>query len=86
MATQQVQYENLLATSSAYDGAIALLKQHHSASVKLCSLLDKPSRRIVPIQIDYLGFTVEDRFVIGYGLDWDERYRELPGIYGVEGD
>ena len=78
--------EDIVDTGRSTSTAIALLKQHHSASVKLCSLLDKPSRRIVPIQIDYLGFTVEDRFVIGYGLDWDERYRELPGIYGVEGE
>lgn len=78
--------EDIVDTGRSTSTAIALLKQHHPASVKLCSLLDKPSRRIVPIQIDYLGFTVEDRFVIGYGLDWDESYRELPGIYGVEGE
>lgn len=76
--------EDIVDTGRSTATAIALLKQHHPASVKLCSLLDKPARRIVPVEIDYLGFTIEDHFAIGYGLDWDERYRELSGIYAVE--
>ena len=76
--------EDIVDTGRSTTVAIELLQQHQPASVKLCSLLDKPSRRIVPVAIDYLGLTIEDRFVIGYGLDWDERYRELPGIYVVE--
>ncbi len=54
------------------------------ASVRLCALLDKPSRRVAPVKIDYLGFTIEDRFIVGYGLDYDERYRELPYIAELE--
>jgi hypoxanthine phosphoribosyltransferase len=54
------------------------------ASLKLCSLTDKPSRRQVPVTIDYLGFTVPDKFIVGYGIDWDEKYRYLPDICFVE--
>jgi hypoxanthine phosphoribosyltransferase len=50
------------------------------ASVKICALLHKPSRTVRPVEIDYLGFTVEDVFVIGYGLDHAERYRNLPYV------
>ena len=54
-----------------------------AASVHLCSLLSKPSRREVEVNIDYLGFEIPDEFVVGYGLDFDEKYRNLPfiGIY-----
>jgi hypoxanthine phosphoribosyltransferase len=56
------------------------LRQKAPASIKLCALADKPSRRKVPIQIDYLGFTVPDKFIVGYGIDWNEKYRNLPAI------
>jgi hypoxanthine phosphoribosyltransferase len=55
------------------------------ASVKVCALLHKPSRSVSPVQIDYLGFTVDDVFVVGYGLDHAERYRNLPYV-GVLSD
>jgi hypoxanthine phosphoribosyltransferase len=48
--------------------------------VKVCSLLHKPARSRVAVDIDYLGFTIEDKFVVGYGLDFGERYRNLPYI------
>ena len=54
------------------------------ASLKLCALTDKPSRRQVPVTIDYLGFTVPDKFLVGYGLDWDEKFRNLSDICVVE--
>jgi hypoxanthine phosphoribosyltransferase len=54
------------------------------ASLKLCALLDKPSRREVPLKIDYLGFTVPDCFLVGYGLDCDQQYRQLPDICALE--
>ncbi len=60
------------------------LATRNPRSVKLCSLLHKPARSRVPIPIDYLGFTIEDRFVVGYGLDYAEKYRNLPYI-GVIG-
>ena len=55
------------------------------ASVRVCSLLSKPARRQVDTTIDYLGFTIEDRFVVGYGLDYDGKYRNLPYIAVVRG-
>ena len=54
-------------------------------SIKICALLQKPSRTRVPIDIDYVGFTIEDRFVVGYGLDYGQRYRNLPYIGEIEG-
>ncbi len=60
------------------------LRQERPASLRLCALTDKPSRRKTPVQIDYLGFTIPDKFIVGYGVDWDEKYRNLPDIYFVE--
>ena len=77
--------EDIVDTGRSTTVAMNLLKEQKPASIRLCSLLDKPSRRVVPREIDYLGITIEDKFVIGYGLDWDERYRDLPDIYVVEG-
>ena len=57
-----------------------LLNAREPASLKICSLLDKPSRRQVPITADFCGFTIEDKFVVGYGLDYAEEYRHLPFI------
>ena len=61
------------------------LRKQKPASLKLCVLTDKPSRRQVPVAIDYLGFTVPDKFLVGYGLDCDEQFRNLPEIYVLEG-
>ena len=58
--------------------------ERKAKSVKVCSLLDKPSRRITDIKPDYLGFEVEDLFIIGYGLDFDQKYRNLPYISYLE--
>ena len=54
-------------------------------SVKLCALLHKPSRTVVPVAIDYLGFTINDAFVVGYGLDAGQKYRNLPDLYVLDG-
>jgi len=66
---------------------LTFAKQHMlekgANSVKTCVLLDKPSRRIVPSEADYVGFVIEDHFVVGYGLDYDNYYRELPYIAKV---
>jgi len=63
---------------------LSFARQHLLAlgarSVRTCALLDKPARRSVPFEADYVGFTIEDRFVVGYGLDYDGRYREIPHI------
>jgi hypoxanthine phosphoribosyltransferase len=57
------------------------LESHKPASVRLCTLLDKPSARRIDVVIDYIGFTVPEAFVLGYGLDYNEGYRNLPAIY-----
>ena len=61
-----------------------LLKKRDPASLRLCSLLDKPSRRVTPVSIDYLGFEIEDYFVVGFGLDYAQKYRNLPYIGELE--
>jgi len=60
------------------------LKSRGANSVKLCSLLDKPDRRVVDIKADYTGYEIPDRFVVGYGLDYAQKYRNLPYIAEVE--
>ena len=59
---------------------LKLLKERGPKSLKLCSCLSKPSRRECEVEIDYLGFEIPDEFVVGYGLDFDEKYRNLPYI------
>jgi hypoxanthine phosphoribosyltransferase len=61
------------------------LKTRHPRSVKLCALLHKPERAVKPVKIDYLGFTIANKFVVGYGLDYEQRCRNLPYIGEVEG-
>ena len=72
--------EDILDTGHTLSYVIEHLRAKQPASVRLCTLLDKPARRIVPIQIDYRGFEIPDKFVVGYGLDYAERYRNLPFI------
>jgi len=76
--------EDIVDTGTTIAYLMDWLRMSSPASLKLCALLDKPSRRRVPVQIDYLGFTVPDRFVVGYGLDLDQEYRYLPDIHAVE--
>jgi hypoxanthine phosphoribosyltransferase len=59
------------------------LRRHHPASLRLATLLDRPARREVDVEIDFTGFRIPDRFVIGYGLDYAGLYRELPDIYSL---
>ena len=72
--------EDIVDTGYTLRTILDLLRFRGARSVKLCSLLSKPSRRQVEVPIDYLGFDIEDHFVIGYGLDLAERYRNLPYI------
>jgi len=62
------------------------LLSHQPRSFKIAALLDKPSRRVAPIQADYVGFQIPDEFVVGYGLDYAERYRNLPDICSLSPD
>jgi hypoxanthine phosphoribosyltransferase len=76
--------EDIVDTGWTLAYLVGKLADHRPKSVKICTLLDKQARREVKIQVDYLGFPVEDRFVVGYGLDADEKYRYLPDICYVE--
>lgn len=60
------------------------LKTRNPKSLRLCTLLDKPDRRVVDVAVDYVGFVIPDEFVVGYGLDCDQKYRNLPYIGFVE--
>ena len=77
--------EDIVDTGLTISFLLDYLQKKKPASLKLCALTDKPSRRQPPVIIDYPGFTVPDKFLIGYGLDWDEQFRNLPDIYVVEG-
>lgn len=76
--------EDIVDTGHTLRTVLALLKFRGARSVRLCALLDKASRREVEVPIDYKGFEIENLFVVGYGLDFDERYRNLPYIGVVE--
>jgi hypoxanthine phosphoribosyltransferase len=72
--------EDIIDTGLTLNYLLRYLREKGPASLRICCLLDKPARRLAPIEIAYRGFTIPDRFVIGYGLDYDERYRNLPYI------
>jgi hypoxanthine phosphoribosyltransferase len=72
--------EDIIDTGHTLDYLLNLLRTREPKSLRVCCLLDKPSRREVPIDVDYLGFSIPDKYVFGYGLDLDEYYRELPLI------
>lgn len=72
--------EDILDTGKTLSFVMNLLKQQNPASLKLVVLLDKPSRREAPVEADMVGFTIPDAFVVGYGLDYDQKYRNLPCI------
>lgn len=78
--------EDIIDSGTTLRFVMDVLKARHPASIRLCALLDKPSRRVIPIPVDYTGFVIEDRFVYGYGLDLDEKYRNLPFIGVVDLD
>ncbi|MBI5515696.1 MAG: hypoxanthine phosphoribosyltransferase [Deltaproteobacteria bacterium] len=77
--------EDIVDTGLSMRYLLENLATRHPRSVKLCSLLHKPARTRAAVPIDFLGFTIEDRFVVGYGLDYAERYRNLPYL-GVLGE
>jgi hypoxanthine phosphoribosyltransferase len=84
--------EDIVDTGLTLNYLLENLRHRNAASVRVCALLDKPARRRVPVRIDYTGFEVPDAFVVGYGLDYAQRYRGLPfigtlkpEIYGGDG-
>ena len=72
--------EDIVDTGTTVAFLLDYIKNKKPASLKLCALTDKPSRHKIPLSIDYLGFTVPDKFIVGYGLDLNEKFRCLPDI------
>lgn len=77
--------EDIVDTGNTLNFIIQHIKRHLPADLSICTLLDKPSRRKVPVDVRYVGFTIPDEFVVGYGIDADERFRHLPYIATVTG-
>ena len=72
--------EDILDSGMTLDYVTTMLQARNPRSIRICTLFDKPSRRKVNIKADYVGFEVPDEFIVGYGLDYDEKYRNLPYI------
>ncbi len=72
--------EDIVDSGRTLSYLLELLKDRHPKSIRLCTLLDKPDRRVVDVKSDYTGFDIPDEFVVGYGLDFDQKYRNLPYI------
>lgn len=84
--------EDIIDTGLTLNYLVRYLRGKRPASLRICTLLDKPARRLVEIDVDYTGFTIPDRFVVGYGLDYGELYRNLryvgvlrPEVYSAAG-
>ena len=76
--------EDIVDSGRTLSYLLEMLKDRGPESLRLCTLLDKPDRRVVDVNVDYTGFQIPDKFVVGYGLDYDQRYRNLPYIGVVE--
>lgn len=89
---ESVEGENVLIVEDIIDSGRTLkylsdiLKSRGAKSVRICTLLDKPERRVVDVKVDYTGYNIPDEFVVGYGLDYAQKYRNLPYIGVVELD
>lgn len=87
---ESIEGENVLVIEDIIDSGntlrylLDLLGSRNPESIKLCTLLDKPDRRVTDVHVDYVGFTIPDKFVVGYGLDYEQHYRNLPYIGVVE--
>lgn len=76
--------EDIIDSGRTLSHLIELLGQRKPNSIRLCTLLDKPDRRVVDVDVQYVGYSIPDEFVVGYGLDYDQKYRNLPYIGVVE--
>lgn len=76
--------EDIIDTGRTLSYLIEYLKMKKPNSLKLCALLDKPERRVRKVKVDYTGFQIPDKFIVGYGLDVDEKYRNLPYVGYIE--
>lgn len=85
-----IEGKNVIIVEDIIDSGITLnylkgyMENREAKSVRICTLLDKPEGRRVDIDVDYIGFTVDDKFIVGYGLDYDQKYRNLPYISYLE--
>ena len=77
--------EDIIDSGRTLSYLLDVLSKRKPKSMKLCTLLDKPERRVVDVKVDYTGFSIPDEFVVGYGLDYAQKYRNLPYIGVVEG-
>jgi hypoxanthine phosphoribosyltransferase len=77
--------EDIVDTGLTLNYLVNLLKARGPRSIRIASLLSKPSRRLIEVKVDYVGFTIDDLFVVGYGLDYNERYRNLRDIVVFQG-
>ena len=78
--------EDIIDSGNTLNYLSGLFKDRKAKSIRMCAMLDKPDRREVDVPVDYIGFTIPDAFVVGYGLDYDQKYRNLPYIGVVEFD
>lgn len=76
--------EDIIDSGRTLNYLIDILKKRNPKSITLCTLLDKPERRVVDVDVKYVGFNIPDEFVVGYGLDYNQKYRNLPYIGVVE--
>ena len=76
--------EDIIDTGLTLDFLCRSLKEQNPESIHICALVDKSERRKLPVSIDYTGFVVPSGFIVGYGLDYNERYRQLPAIYRLK--
>ena len=76
--------EDIIDSGRTLSYLMAMLRDRGPKSLKLCTLLDKPDRRVIDVKVDYTGFEIPDEFVVGYGLDYDQLYRNLPYIGMIE--
>ena len=76
--------EDIVDTGLTLNVILGHLNAKNPASIKLCALVDKPHRRKLPIKVDYLGFHTKEDFLVGYGMDYQENYRYLPGLYAID--
>jgi hypoxanthine phosphoribosyltransferase len=88
--TTPLRDQNVILVEDILDTGLTLkflrkhMQSHQPRTFKIAALLDKPSRRVAPVEADYVGFRIPDKFVVGYGLDYAERYRNLPDICVLE--
>ena len=78
--------EDIVDSGRTLSYLLEMLRDRKPNSLKLCTLLDKPDRRVVEVAVDYTAFQIPDEFVVGYGLDYDQKYRNLPYIGVVKFD